>query len=992
MATYYVATTGSNGGTGAIGDPWKTIQYGVDQLSGGDTLLIRAGTYNEAVSVPAAASGTSGAHTTIAAYTGETVVIDGEYAIPTGAIAPPLRKAIEAGTVVPISGSPNYRFVQNGATVYPATVSPLVDIGGNWVDFEDIKITRSLGRGLRIFSATGHHDNVTVSNCEISYSRWHTVTAYGDSDTLDGCDIHHSNMFAPFSRSASTSAGGMNWGSGIGQAESTNLTVKNCKIHEHWGEGIILVEGTIVEDCEIYLCYSAHCYLEAADGAVARRNLIWHNGDGFLRGGDVINGINLTNEPGTTAGTGGGTGGRVYNNIVVGCGISVVMFKGDGYYSNNRVYNNTFVNPVGKDPRLVVVGACDTDDVYFYNNIFYTSGGATASNQSVGGSASFYNNCWYGLTPSAALTGSGDIYANPQMRDPDADISNGPIAANYQLLEDSPCIGAATATPAVPTDDYFSNSRSTPDIGAHEYGGTITNYLYPDFTGSGRTGTAPLTVTLTDASTSNETITARYWYYRLTGATTWLLVDDGNNTSITLQINTSGDYDVRLRAVTASQETSVVKTAFINAASSGEDPNAPGTPVTGGSGIVGVGTAAANTSTGTQTITLNNASITPTFALVTCMAATTAGTAGDNALLSVGMTDGTRTRAVGVGAEDAVATSNAGRALRNDNIIVISNYSTTRTAYATFVNFDVGSVTINWSVAPPAGYIINVWAIAADDAYVADETIAASVTNTTPNFQSDVIFWIAGRGAFPASGNDTNLAVGVTTADTTATIATSWNDAAAAGEVAAYAFDGSVGQINDTGGVMWKFTPSITATGWSYASLDSGTASGAVAYGCLRLASNSVWCDMVDTETSTGTAANTTPAFLGGAAVGVFSLLTASGSASTTATGGSMALGLWADTAQYASGITTEYNADPTVSKSHASVNRFVSVVDDDGTTTALQAYISANANGYNLGWETVQGSACKAVMLLIEGEAATGGNYDWFLPGTTAGLLAGFP
>lgn len=44
--TYYVATTGNDAtGTGAIGTPWKTPQYGCKQLTAGDTLYIRGGTY-----------------------------------------------------------------------------------------------------------------------------------------------------------------------------------------------------------------------------------------------------------------------------------------------------------------------------------------------------------------------------------------------------------------------------------------------------------------------------------------------------------------------------------------------------------------------------------------------------------------------------------------------------------------------------------------------------------------------------------------------------------------------------------------------------------------------------------------------------------------------------------------------------------------------------------------------------------------------------------
>jgi len=42
---YYVATTGNNSNAGTIGSPWLTWQYAFNQLSAGDTLFIRGGTY-----------------------------------------------------------------------------------------------------------------------------------------------------------------------------------------------------------------------------------------------------------------------------------------------------------------------------------------------------------------------------------------------------------------------------------------------------------------------------------------------------------------------------------------------------------------------------------------------------------------------------------------------------------------------------------------------------------------------------------------------------------------------------------------------------------------------------------------------------------------------------------------------------------------------------------------------------------------------------------
>ena len=55
-STYYVAANGSNSNPGTESEPFLTIQYGISQMQSGDSLLIKAGTYNEAVTV----SGKSG--------------------------------------------------------------------------------------------------------------------------------------------------------------------------------------------------------------------------------------------------------------------------------------------------------------------------------------------------------------------------------------------------------------------------------------------------------------------------------------------------------------------------------------------------------------------------------------------------------------------------------------------------------------------------------------------------------------------------------------------------------------------------------------------------------------------------------------------------------------------------------------------------------------------------------------------------------------------
>jgi hypothetical protein len=63
-ATFYVATTGNDANPGTAAAPFRTLNKGASRLRGGDTLIVKAGTYTEAMlnNIP---SGTGGAPTTI---------------------------------------------------------------------------------------------------------------------------------------------------------------------------------------------------------------------------------------------------------------------------------------------------------------------------------------------------------------------------------------------------------------------------------------------------------------------------------------------------------------------------------------------------------------------------------------------------------------------------------------------------------------------------------------------------------------------------------------------------------------------------------------------------------------------------------------------------------------------------------------------------------------------------------------------------------------
>ncbi|MBI4556001.1 MAG: right-handed parallel beta-helix repeat-containing protein [Candidatus Hydrogenedentes bacterium] len=72
---FYVSESGLDTNPGSELEPWQTIQHAAESLTAGQTVRIRAGTYNERV-VPQN-SGTPGAYIIYEAYAGETVTVNG---------------------------------------------------------------------------------------------------------------------------------------------------------------------------------------------------------------------------------------------------------------------------------------------------------------------------------------------------------------------------------------------------------------------------------------------------------------------------------------------------------------------------------------------------------------------------------------------------------------------------------------------------------------------------------------------------------------------------------------------------------------------------------------------------------------------------------------------------------------------------------------------------------------------------------------------------
>ena len=74
--TYYVSTSGLDTNAGTLSAPWRTIQHAANTVHAGDTVQVRAGTYNEIVTMATSGNATSG-YITFQNYPGEAPIVDG---------------------------------------------------------------------------------------------------------------------------------------------------------------------------------------------------------------------------------------------------------------------------------------------------------------------------------------------------------------------------------------------------------------------------------------------------------------------------------------------------------------------------------------------------------------------------------------------------------------------------------------------------------------------------------------------------------------------------------------------------------------------------------------------------------------------------------------------------------------------------------------------------------------------------------------------------
>lgn len=322
---FYVATWGDDSNDGSTSNPWKTIQYGVNQMQAGMTLRIMAGTYTERVQVSLDGSG----HLQGVILTNHG---DGSAVISGSGINLPQ----DWGGLLDITGSKNVTI--HGITVRNATggdnsAGILVD-GSSNITILACTTWNTASSGIGVWDS----DHVSIDSCDVG-----RACNGGEQECIT---IAGSNDFSVTYSSVHDGAGGVIGGEGIDAKDgSCNGVISNNNVWgldrlgiyvDSWNKSTntISIYSNLVYNCD------GDGFSAAAESAGVLSNVQFYNN---LAYGNTGNGLTVGawGEPGVTHPI---DGIMIINNTFVGngvaswgCGVSIENSEADNIIVRNNI-------------------------------------------------------------------------------------------------------------------------------------------------------------------------------------------------------------------------------------------------------------------------------------------------------------------------------------------------------------------------------------------------------------------------------------------------------------------------------------------------------------------------------------------------------------------------------------------------------------------------------------------------------------------------------
>ncbi len=767
MANYYVATDGSDGAAGTIGAPFATVNHALSVATAGDTIYLRAGTYDQRIYINGK-TGTEFANINIANYTGETVIVRGDgssdqcvlfnnstWCIVTGltiywneSITPPdwkmawVRFVSSTDCKIVSCTLPRNWVTTSGASrtleqEYAAERAPGVQFGASCTrcgvdDCEIYGVNKGVqwnGISTQCYVINSYIHDTVQSNIDIALLLTGSTSRAGcliEDNTLDGSYIedniqsHNSSV-----DTATTERGIIIRGNRIRRARENAIDLKNSG-------------SVLVEDNEISGNWGSNNGSLASSGN--NRNSLYS----VFVGGSTPPSTHVIIRNNRIYDSGGSIGPLDY-----------WMIYNNAFVANNRDYTggeSTYNDASDAFPKFLALSCIDNAiHVGFRNNLVANHNSSGILLRTATSNYSGDYNCFVG-NESIGCVWASNAWPTKTLAEIQAFITaQGWTGGNESNSIELVSLAAAkfTNVPSRPddtdTDLDWSYQEDSPlvDAGGHL---TLANgagvastsltvddahYFFDGFGGYGQTkdtiyieGDGAHTITAIDYSTNVITLAT---------AATW-----SDNAKIYLGEDDTPNIGLDNLAVSAGSST-----------------------ITGGNTPAGIGRETAQLTSGAQVFEitgLTSLNDGPLAMTIITAATSESGVNSAPAMLSVGLGNATAQRSIQCLSKDSVNPSSDVRRASDTAIGQLQN-TTNGTILSTLTLDSITSSAVNatWSVAPAAAYLVHNIVFNANASYVTDVALPTTVGGTvsiTPGFLPDCFIVLGNSKAVPnTTGN-----------------------------------------------------------------------------------------------------------------------------------------------------------------------------------------------------------------------------------------------
>lgn len=478
---YYVAGSGNDANHGSFTNPFKTIQYAVNQVVAGDTIYIREGTYRETIVFNKSGTESDG-YITLSNYPGEVSIVD---ATGLAVNATTGIFVIQAKSYLRINGlilrglkTSNADYTPAGIWVWGA--SHHIEISNNRIEVIENTATNGNAHGIAIYgddpSQSIHNlliDGNEIKRCILGWSESLVLNGNVRNFTVTNNTIHDNNNigidFIGHEGICSTPSldrardGVCAYNTIYNIDTSTNPAYNG----DRGGDGIyvdggtrIIIEGNRVYNCNIGIEIASEHAGQDTSYVTVRNNIVFKNHImGIAMGGyDIHRGSTISCNI---------IGNTLYHNDILSEGNGEICLQYDT--QNNTIKNNILV---AHHQNLFISNnfTANTGNEVDYN-LYYGPGGENAAQWQ------WKKNYYNGFTnwQNSSLQDAHSVFADPRLTAPESE--------NFHIRRYSPAVGKGIQLMDALIGRYDIDKQTRImggkiDIGADEINSSTVNNIF----------------------------------------------------------------------------------------------------------------------------------------------------------------------------------------------------------------------------------------------------------------------------------------------------------------------------------------------------------------------------------------------------------------------------------------------------------------------------------------------------------------------------------